>query len=300
MEIIYPHEVTPAVLTSSNVPENDYAEWVAGTYTVGTRKIIAAEHNVYEVLADSTTDSPLAGIAKVTPTWRLVGKTNRWRMFDSSVESLTTNPGTIRVVITPGKVTNSLALFNLAGRTVRVTMVDPVEGLVHDTTVSLVDAGVSNWYDYFFTDAAVRTDIVIKGLPAYGTASLVVTIDAGAEVAAVGHMTIGLLKELGCTGYGASVGAISFSRKDRNTYGDAIIVKRSSAKRSGFDISFPTNYLATIQRMLIALDAVPIVWIGSPLPEYEGTVVFGFYRDFDLNYEGPKISRGTINIEGMT
>lgn len=300
MQIIYPQEITPAILTSSNVLENDYAEWVAGTYTIGTRRIIAAQHKVYEVLAASTTDSPLVGIAAAVPTWAVVGSTNRWRMFDASVSSLTTNQGTITVKITPGKVINSIALFNLAGRSVRVTMVDPIDGTVRDVTVSLVQAGVANWYDYFFTSSTVRTDIVINNLPAYGTAAITVTIDAGAEIAAVGHMVIGQLKDIGCTGYGASAGAISFSRKDRNTYGDAIIVKRANAKRSGFDISYPTNQLATIERMLMALDAVPIVWIGSPLPEYEGTVVFGFYRDFDLNYEGPKISRGTINIEGMT
>jgi hypothetical protein len=232
--------------------------------------------------------------------WLDIGATNRWKMFDSSVGSLTTNPGSIVVVITPGKVVNSLAMFNLAGRSVRVTMVDPIDGTVYDETMSLVDAGVLNWYDYFFTATTIHTDIVVKDLPAYGTASISVTIDAGAEVAAVGHLALGLIKDLGCTNYGATAGAISYSRKDRDAFGNPIIVKRSNAKRTGFDISFPTNQLATIQRMLISLDAVPVVWIGSPLPEYEGTVVFGFYRDFDLNYEGPKISRGSITIEGMT
>ncbi len=299
MQIIRPRETTPTVLASSNVPEDDYPEWVAGTYTQGTRKIIAAQHMIYEVVAASTTDGPLDGIAKATPTWMVVGPTNRWRMFDGSVGTLTTNPGSIVVVFTPGKVVNSLALFNLEGRSVRVTMVDPADGLVYDKTIALV-AGVSTWYDYFFAELETRSDIVLTDMPAYGTASISVTITSGTGSAAVGHLVIGQLTDIGCTAYGASVGAISYSRKDRDAFGNPIIVKRSNAKRAGFDVSFDTARLATIQRMFIDLDAVPVVWIGSPLPQYEGTVVFGFYRDFDLNYEGPKISRGSINVEGVT
>lgn len=299
MQLIRPRDITPAVLTSSNVPENDYAEWVAGTYTQGTRKIIAAQHTVYEVLAASTTDSPLDGIAKATPTWMVVGPTNRWRMFDSSVGTLTTNPGSIVVVLTPGKVVNSIALFNLAGNSVRVTMVDSVEGVVYDRTINLV-AGVTNWYDYFFADIEIRSDIVLTDMPAYGTASIAVTISSNTGSVAVGHLALGKSEDLGCTSYGASAGGISYSRKDFDAFGNPILVKRSNAKRAGFDISFPTARLGYIQRLLIDLDAVTVVWIGSPLPEYEGTVVFGFYRDFDLNYEGPKTSRGSITIEGMT
>lgn len=300
MQLIRPRDITPTVLTSSNVPENDYPEWVAGTYNLGIRVIIAAQHTIYEVVAPvSTTDSPLVGIAKAVPTWVVVGPTNRWRMFDSSVGTLTTNPGSIVVVLTPGKVINSLALFNLAGRSVRVTMVDSVDGMVYDRTLNLV-AGVTNWYEYFFSEIETRTDIVITDMPAYGTASVTVTITSNTGSAAVGHLAIGTIEDLGCAAYGASVGAISYSRKDRDAFGNPIIVKRSNAKTAGFDISFDTARLATIQRILIDLDAVPVVWIGSPLPQYEATVVFGFYRDFSLNYEGPKISRGSINVEGVT
>lgn len=299
MDIIYPVEITPAILTSTNVPENDYAQWVAGTYVLGDRRIIIAQHLIYEVTIVSTTDSPLVGIAKPVPSWRVVGATNPYRMFDDSVGTLTTNPGSIVVVLTPNKVVNSLAFFNLGGRSVRVTMVDPVDGMVFDRTISLVDAGVSNWYDYFFADIEVNTDVVFTDMPAYGTASITVTIDAGAEIASAGHMVMGTVKSLGCTAYGAEVGAISFSRKERDTYGSFIVVKRSNAKRSSFDITFPTAQLSSFQRTLMKLDAVPVVWIGSPLAEYEGTVVFGFYRDFTFTYDGPKTSKGSINIEGL-
>ncbi|WP_341520705.1 hypothetical protein AABC73_20490 [Pseudomonas sp. G.S.17] len=300
MDIIYPVKVTPAILTSTNVPENDYAQWVAGTYVLGDRRIIIAEHLIYEVTIASTTDSPLAGIAKPVPSWRVVGPTNPWRMFDDSVGTLTTNPGSIVVVLTPGTVVNSMAFFNLGGRSVRVTMVDPTDGLVFDRTISLVSAGVSNWYDYFFSDIETQTDVVFTDMPAYGTASISVQIDAGSGIASAGHTVIGKIKNLGCVSYGADVGAISFSRKERDTFGSFIVVKRSNAKRSGFDITFNTNQLSSFQRTLMSLDAVPVVWIGSPLAAYEGTVVFGFYRDFTLTYEGPRISRGTINIEGLT
>lgn len=303
-QIIRPLTVTPAILTSSNVPEPDTTQtppealWVAGTYTKGTRK--TEDHYLYEVVADpSTTDQPSVGAAKAVPTWIKLGADNRWRMFDGSVGSQSTHPGTVAVQLTPGTVVSSLALLNLSGRTALVELYDG-SSPVFSREYSLTDAGVTNWYDYFFSPIGTVSDLVVTDLPAYGNGVLHITVDAGAETAAIGELVIGSLLEVGCAKYDASVGTTSFSKKERDTFGNWVIIKRSNSKRASWNFTFPTSRLAMLNRTFAALDAVPVVWIGSPHPDYEGTIVYGFYRDYDLSYTDPRISSGSVTIEGIT
>lgn len=303
-QIIRPVTVTPAILTSSNVPEPDTSQtppeslWTAGTYTTGTQKI--DNHYIYQVVATpSTTDQPSVGAAKTPATWIKLGADNRWKMLDGSVGNQTTRTGTVEVMLTPGQVINSLALLNMKGRTAEVELFDG-SNLVFSREYSLADAGVTNWYDYFFAPIGTVSDIVVTDMPSYGNGVLHVTIDAGAETAAIGELVLGTLLEVGCAKYDASVGTTSFSKKERDTFGNWVIVKRSNSKRASWNFTFPTASLAMLNRIFADLDAVPVVWIGSPHPDYEGTIVYGFYRDYDLAYTDPRISSGSVTIEGIT
>lgn len=296
MRIIKPVDVTPAILMSSNVPEDDYPAWTAGSYTQGDRRIY--ENRIYEVLAETTADSPTVGITKSPPTWLNVGATNRWRMFDEKVSSLTEQAGSVAVELQPGAVINSVALFNLRGREATVTLTDPVDGIVYQRTVTLVDAGVTNWHDWFFAPIGRQTDFVLLDLPAYGTATLSVTIDNASDTAAVGHMVMGRQAEIGVAVYGTGVGITDYSRKSTDDFGNAIVVQRAFSKRAEFDVAIDTAQVAHVQRLLASIRTLPVVWIGEA--SYEATVLFGYYRDFSISISGPSVSDATITVEGLT
>lgn len=298
MRVIKPIVIGEAQLVSSNVPEDDYPVWAAGTaYTKGKRVILA--HVVYEALADVP-----AGVkpgeevvtAESPAKWLEVGATNRWRMFDNKVESLTTNSGTVEVTIRPGAVVNSLALFNLKGRSVTVSMVDPLEGEVYRKTISLVDAGVTNWYDWFFEPIGIRTDLVLLDMPSYGSADIVVTVEAAGE-AAVGHLVIGAVKTIGTALYGSSVGITDYSRKTTDDFGNTTVIRRSYSNRAEFDVSLDTSEVARVRWLLAELRATPVVWIGEE--SYEATILFGFYKDFQIVFSGPTVSDCSITVEGV-
>lgn len=290
MRLIKPVEITPAKLISSNVPENEWPAWVAGSYGLGDKRI--KDHHIYESLAAANTADPSDATK-----WLDVGSTNRWRMFDNKVESLTTNPGTIVVTIKPGAVVNSLALFNLQGKSVTVTMVDALEGEVYRKEVSLVDAAVTNWYDWFFEPVGRRTDLVILDMPAYGSANVVVTIDAGPEVAAVGHLVVGAAKQIGTALYGSSVGINDYSRKSTDDFGNTVVIQRSFSNRAEFDVALDTSEVTRVRRLLAELRATPVVWIGEET--YEATILFGFYKDFQIVFSGPTVSDCSITVEGV-
>jgi len=296
MRFIRPIEVTPAKLIDSNVLENDYPEWVAGTNTIGVRKIIAAQHKVYEVLAATTTDSPLAGLAADPPTWMEVGYTNRWRMLDEIVGTATSNPGTVTVTIKPGSVVNALALFNVQGQSVTVTVTDPLEGQVYSKTISLIDAAVDNWYDWFFADIDARNSLVMLDMPAYGTASITVTVTSS-STAALGALVLGKLVPIGITTYSAKVGIDDYSRKERDRFGNLRVVPGAFSDTGDFPVVVATDQVAKIKKLLTEIRAKPVVWIGEET--YEATIIYGFFKSFDLIYSGPEASDCQLSIEGL-
>jgi hypothetical protein len=299
MRLIKPVAITEAKLISSNVPESDYPAWSAtATYAVAARVLLS--HKIYEALAAVpagvkpgeevvTTASPAKG--------QLIGADNRWRMFDDKIESLTTNVGTISVTIRPGAVVNSIAMFNVAGKSVTVKVVDPYDGQVYSEKVALVDAGVSNWYDYFFLPVTVKTDFVLLDLPAYGSADIVVTVDAGAGQAAAGHIVLGMQQEIGVALYGSSVGINDYSRKSIDDFGNTELIRRSYSNRAEFDVSLYTSEVGRIRRLLAELRATLLVWIGEE--SYEATILFGYYKDFSIVFSGPTVSDCSITVEAI-
>lgn len=295
MMIIKPQDVTHATLTSSNVPEDEFPAWVAGIYNQGDKRIY--ERRIYEVLAATTTDNPVDGLAKEPPTWLDTGATNRWRMFDESVGSLTEQTGSIAVVVTPGAVINSLALFNVRGRDAVVELTDPVDGIVYQKTVQLIDAGVTNWYDWFFSPIPRQTDFVLLDIPAYGTAALSVTVNNADASAAVGNFVIGRQSTIGAAVYGTSVGIIDYSRKTTDAFGNTTVLQRAFSKRAEYDVAVETSQVGFVQRLLASIRSSPVVWIGEK--DSEATIVFGYYRDFSINISTPSISDATITVEGL-
>lgn len=296
MRIIKPVDVTPAILTSSNVPETDYAAWSAATaYAVGDK--VTYNHRNYEALVASTGANPETDTSD-PPKWLDLGADNRWRMFDDKVGSLTEQAGSIAVELQPGAVINSVALFNLLGRSATVALTDPVDGIVYQRAVSLVDAGVSDWYEWFFAPIGRQTDFALLDLPSYGTATLSVAVDNASDTAAVGHLVMGRQAELGVAVYGSGVGITDYSRKETDDFGNSVVVERSFSKRAEFDVVVETPQIGRVQRMLASLRAQPVVWIGAE--GYESTFLFGYYRDFQISISGPSVSDASITVEGLT
>jgi hypothetical protein len=298
MRFIRPIEVTFDKLISSNVAETDFATWVStATYKLGDKVIW--KHRIYQALA--------AVPAGVTPgsevpteanpaKWQDLGATNRWRMFDEIVGTLTTNPGSVTVTIKPGEVVNSLALFNVQGESVNVTMTDPIEGVVYTRTFSMIDAAVDNWYDWFFADIETINSVVALDMPAYGTANITVTVTSSGT-AGIGALVAGKATVIGDSVYGASIGIDDYSRKERDAFGNIVVTARAYSDTGDFQIVVDTDRVGKIKKLLTEIRAKPVVWIGEE--SYEATIIYGFFKSFDLIYSGPNVSDCQLSIEGL-
>ena len=300
MDIIRPVVVTDAVLDSSNVPENDYAEWdVATAYTVGNRVILLSTHRIYEAVGSSTGVNPATDDGT---NWLNIGATNRWKAFDQKISDPVTQLDSISYTLTDDNSTpTAVALFGLKGVTATVTVTDSVEGVVYNQTNSLLDSDeIFDWFSYFFEEITYVSTTLFTGIPPYrgSTVSVTVTEDTG-ETAQLGQLVFGSLTELGVTTYGTAISIQDFSRKETDAFGNFIVVERAFANLVDFDVRLPTQTAGRVRRILAEYRATPIVYIGNEDSSF-GTVVYGFYRNFDITLDTPSLSFAAIEVEGLS
>ena len=303
LKVIPPLSITDSILTSSNVPETDYTAWSSGTtYNIGDRvRYIAANvHKVYESLRATNLNHDPTTDTSSPPYWIEVSATNRWKMFDMINSTQTTNPDNIVVTLTPGRVCNSVALLGLEGTSVRVKMTDPVDGVVYDETISLNNNGtINNWYNYFFNPIQRRTSVILTDLPAYGTAAIEITITNTGSTAKCAVCVIGTTQSIGeGIELGASVGITDYSRKEKDDFGNYQLIQRSYSKRAKFSFPILNEQIDSVQDLLVSLRTTPCVWIGDD--RYTSTIVYGFYKDFDIVIAYHIVSDCNLEIEGLT
>ncbi len=240
------------------------------------------------------------GHALTDPAWWIdAGPSNRWAMFDTVNGTSTSGPTGLDVQVQPLGRVDSVALLNLSAATARVKATDSVAGLIYDQTFSLVaDAGVQDWYAYFY-EPIVRSDtLVISDIPLFSGPLVEVILSAGGGPVSVGTMIAGQSKTLGSTALGASVGIMDYSRKEADDFGNYVLIERAFSRKGSFSVMLDAGDVDEVDRLLQGYRATPIVWIGADA--YSATVIFGFYRDFNIEISYPTVSFCSLEIEGLT
>jgi hypothetical protein len=295
MIILSPIPITAGKLTASNVPETDYAAYVAGTtYALAARVIVVADHAIYESLqAGNVGHTPLTSPLF----WIEVSATQRYQMFDQSIGTLTTLTSPLAVTVTPGQLFDTVAVLETSVSSVRVKVTDTEYGIVYDKTQSLTSSdGVTDWYSYFFLPVVRRTTAVFTGIPAFANAAIEITFTDTGPVSC-GVCLIGPTMDVGTTLEGASVGIQDYSKKTQDEWGNYSIVQRAFRKRGRFPLMVPSNKIDAIQKLLASLRAIPALYIGSD--QYDSTSIYGFFKEFDINIKYPYYSEYTLDIEGL-
>lgn len=297
MRVIKSVVTTDAILTSSNIPEDEYPAWVSGTSYTALDKVIY-QHKIYQriVTGTGTTTPDLDQI-----NWLDDGYTNRYRMFDNIISSVSSRTGGIEFTLTPNQVINGIALLNVNASTVRVVMNDPIEGVVYDRTKELrSSSNVTDYYSYFFAPLINLGDLdtaIFLDLPNKPTATITVYVSSGVGLVEVGEVVYGVQSIVGRTNYGTAIGITSYSRKDTDEFGKVTVIKRKNSKYADYDIDIDNTNLAFVQRLFQDIDSVPCVFIGNP--EMEELIVYGFYKDFKATISFPTVSKCTLRVEGL-
>lgn len=234
--------------------------------------------------------------------WLDVGASNRWAMFDDVVGTVTTDPVEIDFTLQLAGRVDSLALFNLTNAvSVQIIVTVTPEGEVYNETFDLTAAdGIVDWYSWFTEEILRQTNFLATDLPAYSDPTVrVIVTGTGTADLSVGNFAVGRQFNFGRTLHdGAQVGILDYSRKEADDFGNYSIVQRAFSKRGSFKTRIARGQVDAIQNVLSQYRATPAVYSASSL--YGATLIFGFFREFNVEIDYPQESLVSIDIEGLT
>lgn len=288
-------------LVTSTVPEPDTGEpavWSSGT-TYADGALVRYNHRIYESLQGANLNQNPETINSLF--WLFLRPTNRWAMFDTKTSTLSDGGATVPMIfrIKPGQSFSSLSLVELSGASsVNVKMYNGLT-LVTEYTQSLDNSTITNWYEYFFNPFDIRSDLLFGPFPPYYNAELLVTI-TGTGPIRLGGVVVGNAIELGTVRYGAGAGIIDYSKVETDEFGVTTLIQRNFARRTSMQIELPNTRLRTVHSTLSQLRATPAVWVGSDNYLFSPLVVFGVFKDFNIEVAYPNHSLCTLEIQGLT
>jgi hypothetical protein len=301
VKILKPITVTPAQLLASTVPETDAPAWSAGTtYALGDR--VQVGQRLYDSLQNANTARPPAD----NPDWWYdAAPTNRYAMFDTRVNTPTTQSGasganvSLSVTLNLGRV-DTVALQELTGSSLLVEVLESAANpvVVYSRTIDLVYRQVASWYQYFTTPQVSRSSVVAAGLPPFYGALLRITIEGATQVSC-GILLAGMLSGVGATRWGASVGINDYSRKVTNEFGVTTLVQRPWSKRGNFSMELNQPDLERVYSLLASLVGQVYLAIGIEADGYGPTVIYGFTKDFTVDLALPGKNYCSLSIEGL-
>lgn len=296
MKLIRPTTITEAMITACDVPETDYSAWSSGTTYALAAKVIY-NHKIYESLQESNTNHDPA---TETTWWLDCGFNNRWKMFDAVVGSQTTQTTSISVTLQPGLI-DSIAFLDLEAATIDIVMTDPTDGVVYTETIDLVaKTYIVDAYTYFFEPIITDDSAVLLGVPAYGSASIAITISNPGGTAKVGTLVVGAQKDLGGTQYNPTISINDYSKKEVDDFGNYTVVQRAYSKRLSCETWIDNNMVDDLHRTLASYRTTPVVWVGTNDGSFSSMIVYGFYKSFSITIPYPDYSTCSLEIEGLS
>jgi len=306
MKVLIPYEVTDSNLISCSVPETEtgLAVWSAATtYAAGQRCFMTTGvHKIFEsVAAGNLNHNP----SSTTGYWIEISPTNRWKMFDRRVGTVTEYTSNIQVVFQPtsDQYVNGIAILDSLGTDVLIEVLDATTSAILYSSSFLLytwDNNVSpDWYWYFFTPTYPVEVVIAQGIPSFYNSKIRVTVNY-ATGAKVGTIAFGTLVDIGKTQFNPKLGIIDYSKKETDEFGYVDVIERRFTKTLSCDVEIPNVQLTQVFKLLSTVRATPVVWVGSDEALFDSTILYGFYKNFDIVIEGPTHSMCSLEIESLT
>jgi len=296
-------DLTTNGLLYSNIAEPDatWPAWNSGTaYVVGNK--VSYLHRQYNCVVNNTNRNPLTDTT-TPPAWTDAGPTNRYAMFDQVIGTSTTNTSSLIQVVIKGNNLNGLSLMQMNADKVQISMT--VDGVLqYSRTLDLTSGTVLDWYQYFYSPIVRTTDYVLTDLPNITGAVITVTITTGSGTVSIGNLVNGLLYTVNNTGAGnatatsPTVGIIDYSIKTVDSFGNTKIVPRGYAKRMNVKLMLDSVDVDELVTLLTSIRTTPCVWIAAD-NTYKSMIVYGYYKDWEVEIAYTLKSYCSLNIEGL-
>jgi len=297
MKIIEPADFA---LTSTNVADSQYPVWDASTsYSAGDNVYLTDNHGEYKALTNNSGKYPADNPAD----WQWLGTTNRWRMFDQYLNTVTENNGTIDFKITAYS-TEAFYLANIEVTNLTIEVTNNKTGeIIESEDVNLMQDPI-DWLDYFYGDWYIYN----KGSFVYFRKTLVedvtyhIIIDNKNDTAKAGIFVIGKLKDIGVSLTNANLSALDYSKveTDSNT-GITFLQQGNYAKTLDLDVLTNTRGLDVVYRTLTGIRGKPMVFVADDRDSenLSSLAVFGYLKKFEAVLKTRRETLLTLNLQGL-
>lgn len=291
--------ISPVVFQESHLLSTTAVETVADynagtTYALGDK--VRYEISIYESLeAGNAGNTPSTATTK----WLRISPDNKHAMFDEKVNTQTTATSPLVVVLRPLKQVTSLAFLGIEANDISIQVQDGVAGpVVYTKDISLDNTIIFDWYSYFFEQFDLSDTGIALDLPPYGDPVLTITFVGGSGIK-VGTLIYGEVSVLGLTQFGINFGIRDYSLKETDDFGNTTFVRRAFSRRASPSIYVENAKLRYVNKVLEGIRATPTVWIGSDEQLYDPLIIYGFYKDYNIDIAYPSHSMMSIDIEGL-
>ena len=265
-----PGTLSNLISTNVDAPGDGENAWDSSvTYTINNRVYLPNTYRVYECIAESSINQypPDYGVDSENDyVWLDVGMINAYQMFEPTVDTFTSYPGEIDVVLAPGKI-NSFGLLGLDCSHVQVVMTDPIDGIVYDHVFDL-EIPAENYFEEEdnFVEIGYKETLVKLDVPIYEDAQIQIRLywyGQPTKSVRCGLCLVGIAQHVGRTLYGPRVGILDFSRIERDDFGGIYLDKGRFADRMECDLYLPTRSVDIVKKRLVRRRGVNSLWIGD-------------------------------------
>lgn len=311
MNVIQPMAVNGANLIATNVVSGLPSFDRTKTYEAGDEiQYIAtplAEGGLVEAYmaldrieaSDDLTENVFDAETNPSGQWQFVGLANQFKPFDQKVSDAMTNDGDASFTLRANGPIDAVAIFGAAGEAATVRVARAGVEIFAETKDIADTADIIDWYEYHSWEPSFVEDQVFVGLPAQ--IGDTVSIELAGNSVRVGEIVMGKLQTLGITETGTVTGFQDFSRKGRDTFGNAELIERDYADTVDFHFRIPYEDLARVKRIIRGLRATPAVWFARADADFLATIIYGWPEGgLRVPIEAAGYHAATLEIEGLT
>ena len=264
---------------------------VTGTFVSGDT--VTGADSELTATVDSSRSSSLSAA------WEDAGATNRWKMFDTLVNSQTESDAEIDVTISCDRC-DTLVLLDLECASITIDVTNDATGeLVFSSEYDMRQDESVSWSDYFFTEAQYKTTLCVS-IPLYNSSSARILISNDDSTTKCGHVVAGRAKYLGPSQWSPTAGITDYSTKSTDDDGVTTLEQGEWAKEVEVALQIESTSASALQRRLAGYRGLACVWdCNNDSTEYDALILYGYYSDFSIVISGPVVSACSMTIQGL-
>lgn len=295
--VTIPIDLKPSHIISTNAVAEDLPSFIEGTpYTTGDRVIY--NDAIYQATRSGSDLNAPGVIVDGIRDWVYVHTINPYRCIDDKIETQTEAQDVLTMEIQATGFVGSLALMNVYATTVRVQIVDSIDGVVYDSTKQMGFFGVNNLWAWLYEPFEQRTDISFSDLMTYNNPRVIIEVTAPpGEMAKLGHIVMGMPFEIGTLKANLSLGLTDYSRIQQDEFGNTSILRRSRSKYAKFLLMVDTSRVDAVRKTMDKIASRITFWHG--LEDMESTLIVGFYKDMEIVVPNMQVSEMSLYIQGV-